>query len=411
MRSVVSVCTRWGDYVLGVRDLRPGQALSVGSPPQRLVRFRGGAAWLCDSASSAASGERALREGETVTIERDGVEYSVTCSAGDGATFGAPRRWLAPLGGAASAGALVAVLTLLFVPRLPRVQHPRALMSARPDAPVVELPDRTPIRADVFAEAAEPQPRPRKPPGDMQCGHAKMGARVADSRGSYGVSGPKDSPDVHLARPMDGVGYPTAPALASDGELGLARPRPGSRGPTATFARETALGRDAVDARGDMWGDAIADAVGEQGLGLAASPGGVVKRIDVAAVAEPAPTLRVVHTGLRVDGARKASEIGRAMAAHFDEFRGCAAAAPSPEARQVQLEFDVAADGRASATGAEADSLEQCLDERVARIGFAAETNAWAHVVYPLYFVPTTAGLHPPPAAPPPLPAACDCGG
>jgi len=33
--------------------------------------------------------------------------------------------------------------------------------------------------------------------------------------------------------------------------------------------------------------------------------------------------LRVLHTGLRVTGARKASEVGRAMAAHFEPDCPC----------------------------------------------------------------------------------------
>src|SRR5437868_8199319 len=102
MRSVVSVWTCWGDYVLGVRDLRPGQALSVGLPARPLVRFRRGAAWLCSLPPGAAHFERALRAGETVTVERDGLTYSLTCcDAADAGTFGAPRRWLVPFGGAA----------------------------------------------------------------------------------------------------------------------------------------------------------------------------------------------------------------------------------------------------------------------------------------------------------------------
>jgi hypothetical protein len=409
MRSVVSVWTRWGDYVLSVRDVRPGQALSVGSPPRHLVRFRCGSAQL----SNDADDERALTAGQTVTVERDGLQYWITCSESAGGSFAPPRRWLAPLGGAAVAGALVAVLALLFVPRTSAVAHAPALVLVlnRPQVSAA-LPESVPVRVDVFAEAAEPQPRLLKPPGDTRCGNAEMGALVADARGRYGMSGPKDNADPHLARPAAGVGYPTAPAFIPDGELGFARTPSGSNGPTAPFGRDASLGTDAINARGSMWGDEIADASGEEGLGLAASPGGVVKRIDAVAVAQNATAaLRVVHTGLRISGARKASEVGRAMAGHFDDFRRCAQGAALAEPLRVELDFDVAADGQVSATPAEVTVLEQCLDQSVARVAFSGDANAPAHVVYPLYFVPASADLRMPPAVEHPRPPPCDCGG
>jgi hypothetical protein len=412
MRSVVMVWTRWDDYVLGVRELRSGQELRLGAPPRPLVRCRRGAAWLCESSSCAPAVERALLVGETVTVERDGLKYSVTCWDADDVTmFGAPWRWLMPLGGAAFAGALVAMLTLLFAPRPTSVEHPRAAIPSLHNAPgMAELSDSAPMRLEVFAEAAEPQPRPLKPPGDMQCGRLEAGALIADTHGRYGVSGPKDNADPHLARTVEGTGYPSAMALIPDRELGVTPARLGSDTPTAPFGRDTALGTDEANARGDMWSDPIDDTEGKGGMGLSASPGGVVKLIDVAAVAQGA-ALRVVHKGLRVDGARKPSEIGRAMAAHFDEFQRCAEAEPLAEARQVQVAFDVAENGHVSTTGGEAGRLEQCLGQSVVRVAFAPEVNARAHVVYPLYFMPATAELRVPSAAPRPPSAPCDCGG
>ena len=408
MRSVVSVWTRWGDYVLGVRDVRPGQVLSVGSPPQRLVRFRGGAAQL----SAAADDERALAVGQTATVERDGLQYWVTCSELESAeASSAPRRWLALAGGAAAAAALVAVLALLFVPRPPLVQP--ALLSA-PQRPrqAEALPEGVPpVCVDVFAEAAEPQPRPLKPPGDMRCGKAEIGKLVADTRGRYGLSGPKDNADPHFARPVEGVGYPTALASSTDGELGVARALPGSSGPTAPFGRDASLGTDPVSVSGSMWGDEFGDAPGEGGLGLSASAGGVIKRIDVAAVASDAAAPRVVHTGLRVSGARRASEVGRALAAHFDDFQRCAASVALSGPERVDVDFDVAADGAVSPTSANAGPLEQCLDRSVASVAFASQANAVAHVVYPLYFVPAAAELRLPSAARGQHPPPCDCGG
>jgi len=270
------------------------------------------------------------------------------------------------------------------------------------------LRESLPVHAEVFAEATKPQPQPLKPPGDMRCGHSEMGALVADTRGRYGIAGPKDNADPHLARPVPGLGYPTATGAFA--ELTIPLTHQGSVGPTAPFGRDAALGTDATNARGNMWGDEIADATGDDSLGLVATPGGVVKHIDLAPAAANATALRVVHTGLRISGARKASEIGRAMAAHFDDFRRCAEVAMVGEARRVELEFDVAADGRTSTTPAEATALEQCLDQSVSRVRFAADAKAPAHVMYPLYFVPESAELRMPPTE---LlrPAPCDCGG
>jgi hypothetical protein len=81
---------------------------------------------------------------------------------------------------------------------------------------------------------------------------------------TYAVQGFRENPDPHLAREA-------ARKEASEfGMIGLLNA--GSIGdpsaPTAPWGREDSLGRDAVSARGTMWGDTIGDAFGGGGLGL-----------------------------------------------------------------------------------------------------------------------------------------------
>ncbi len=96
MQSVVSVCIRWGDYVLGVRDVRRGESFSVGSPPQPLLSFQGGTPRVYALHSGQAELVRALGPGESVTVTRDGLDYSVSCSGSDEAhSFTPATRHLA----------------------------------------------------------------------------------------------------------------------------------------------------------------------------------------------------------------------------------------------------------------------------------------------------------------------------
>jgi hypothetical protein len=127
---------------------------------------------------------------------------------------------------------------------------------------------------------------------------------------------------------------------------------------------------------------------------------------DAAGASAP---LRVLHTGLRVTGARKASEIGRVMAARFADFRACAETAPAP-LHDVELGFDVDETGHVAASGAGTGALEQCLGQSLAGASFPA-VGEKAHVVYPLHFVAADAGWKGPPVVRPFGPEHCDCGG
>lgn len=80
----------------------------------------------------------------------------------------------------------------------------------------------------------------------------------------YGVKGPQDNPDPHLARQA------ALKEAADFGMIGLINVGAGGdpNAPTAPWGREDSLGADPMSARGNMWGDAIGDAFGAGGLGL-----------------------------------------------------------------------------------------------------------------------------------------------
>lgn len=111
----------------------------------------------------------------------------------------------------------------------------------------------------------------------------------------YGVAGPVDNPDPHIARQqalrdsaefgMIGLlnsgagGEPTAPvapfAAASAAPTATAAAEPTmAKGSTSStierepWGRDDSLGNDPLSARGNMWGDQAGDAVGAGGLGL-----------------------------------------------------------------------------------------------------------------------------------------------
>jgi hypothetical protein len=92
-----------------------------------------------------------------------------------------------------------------------------------------------------------------------------MGSPNTRSTGNrYGVQGPANNPDPHIAR---------ASALrdaAEFGMIGLLNAGAGGdpNAPTAPWGRDDSLGNDALSARGNMWGNDIGESFGAGGLGL-----------------------------------------------------------------------------------------------------------------------------------------------
>ncbi|UQA58221.1 AgmX/PglI C-terminal domain-containing protein [Polyangium aurulentum] len=84
------------------------------------------------------------------------------------------------------------------------------------------------------------------------------------SGNKYGVQGPADNADPHIARQA------ALRDAAEFGMIGLLNAGAGGdpNAPTAPWGRDDSLGNDALSARGNMWGDQIGDSFGAGGLGL-----------------------------------------------------------------------------------------------------------------------------------------------
>jgi hypothetical protein len=85
-----------------------------------------------------------------------------------------------------------------------------------------------------------------------------------DSGHKYGVQGPRDNPDPHLAKQA------ALQEAAQFGMIGLISTMGGGdpNAPTAPWGREESSGQDEKSARGNMFGDTIGDSFGAGGLGL-----------------------------------------------------------------------------------------------------------------------------------------------
>jgi hypothetical protein len=80
----------------------------------------------------------------------------------------------------------------------------------------------------------------------------------------YGVQGPADNPDPHIARQA------ALRDAAEFGMIGLLNSGAGGdpNAPTAPWGRDDSLGNDPLSARGNMWGNDIGESFGAGGLGL-----------------------------------------------------------------------------------------------------------------------------------------------
>ncbi len=92
----------------------------------------------------------------------------------------------------------------------------------------------------------------------------QMGKRDSKkTRNRYGIKGPEDNPDPHMAREEAKEMARTA------GILGTLRAMTGSwNAPTSPYGRDTALGNDPMSALGALMGDQIGENFGFGGLGL-----------------------------------------------------------------------------------------------------------------------------------------------
>src|SRR5436190_4127644 len=95
-----------------------------------------------------------------------------------------------------------------------------------------------------------------------------MGKKTSKNKeGLYGLKGPKDNPDPHLAKKLAEENAKNA------GILGVLKMNEGSH-LASIFGRDTALGNDPSDVLGGLVGNAIGEAYGVGGLGLVGTGSG-----------------------------------------------------------------------------------------------------------------------------------------
>lgn len=96
----------------------------------------------------------------------------------------------------------------------------------------------------------------------------KMGKKTSKNKeGLYGLKGPKDNPDPHLAKKL------AEEQAKNAGILGVLKQSEGSH-IASIFGRDTALGNDAADVLGGLIGNQIGEAYGVGGLGLVGTGSG-----------------------------------------------------------------------------------------------------------------------------------------
>jgi hypothetical protein len=120
-------------------------------------------------------------------------------------------------------------------------------------------------RADQEASEAAPERKEGSTGHRADGEEGSMGSPHARDTGhKYGVQGPRDNPDPHLAKQA------ALQEAAQFGMIGLVATLRGGdpSAPTAVWGREESSGADDKSARGAVFGDAIGDSRGTGGLGL-----------------------------------------------------------------------------------------------------------------------------------------------
>ncbi len=236
----------------------------------------------------------------------------------------------------------------------------------------------------------------------------------------YGVQGPRDNPDPHIARQA------ALREAAEFGMIGLLNAGGGAdpNAPTAPWGREDSLGNDPMSAHGNMWGDAIGDSLGVGGLGLMGTGeggGGSGEGIGIGDIGTigrghgtgdgsgfgrghgglgghhvvHAPTMR--QGPLTANGHLPPEVIQRIVRQNFGRFKLCYTEGlrqnPSLNGR-VAVKFVIGRDGSVttSADGGSdlADrSVTQCVIRGFGNLSFPSPDGGIVTVVYPLIFSPS----------------------
>lgn len=244
----------------------------------------------------------------------------------------------------------------------------------------------------------------------------KPSAPAASKR--WGVQGPPDNPDPQLAREA---------ALREAERFGMIGLLPtiagGPNAPTAPWGREDALGKDARNAQGNMWGDDIGDAYGVAGLGLSGigeGGGGLGAGVGLGAVGTLghgagigtnqgfgagngrlgrghktiAPSMKLGQT--TVSGRLPPEVIQRIVRQNYGRFRMCyeqgLARNPNLEGR-ITVRFIIGRDGSVSnVTKGGSDlpdpGVANCIVNAYYGLSFPEPEGGIVTVVYPIMFAP-----------------------
>jgi hypothetical protein len=241
----------------------------------------------------------------------------------------------------------------------------------------------------------------------------------------YGVEGPRDNPDPHVAK---------ATALrnaAGFGLIGLLNDGMGGdpNAPTAIWGRDESLGNDPTSARGNMWGDVIGESFGHAGLGLfgvgeggggsgegiglghigtigggsGTGPGngfgpggyGVGHYPGRGAHTPGAPSLRIGE-GVKLNGRIPREVIQRIVRQNYGRFRLCyengLRTNPSLQGR-VAVRFVIGRDGAVSnVSNGDSDlpdaAVVRCVIQAYYGLSFPEPEGGIVSVVYPIMFSP-----------------------
>jgi hypothetical protein len=240
-----------------------------------------------------------------------------------------------------------------------------------------------------------------------------------DSNRRYGVLGPKDNPDPHIAR---------SAALREATEFGMISLLSAGAGgdpnsPTAVWGRDDSLGTDAMSARGSMWGDSIGDAAGVGGLGLSGvgeGGGGRSETIGLGSIGTighgagtgtgqgfgsgsgrlsgshrtKPPQVRMGAT--QVTGRLPPEVIQRIVRQNYGRFRLCYENGlrnnPNLEGR-VSVRFVIGRDGSVSQVGNAGSDIPDggvisCVTQAYYGLSFPQPEGGIVTVVYPIIFSP-----------------------
>jgi hypothetical protein len=234
----------------------------------------------------------------------------------------------------------------------------------------------------------------------------------------YGVAGPKDNPDPHIAR---------AAALRDAAEFGMIGLLNSGAGgdpdaPTAPWGRDDSLGTDPLSARGNMWGDSIGESFGAGGLGLSGigeGGGGRGEGIGLGSIgtighgagtgtgqgfgsghgrlgrSHRARPPRVRMGATNVSGRLPPEVIQRIVRQNFGRFRLCYENGlrnnPNLQGR-VSVRFVIGRDGTVSSVGGGGDipdsGVVSCVTRAFYGLSFPQPEGGIVTVSYPIVFTP-----------------------